>query len=565
MTSIRNKVITVVLSSAIFLSNIVTLPLFKGEEVKADDIPSIEYSTHIQNIGWQDAVQDGETSSTIGEKKRIEGIIINTNNENLSVIYSAHVQGYGWQDYVKAGEMAGTIGEKKRIEAISIKLGGSEAKNYDIYYRVHAEKFGWLGWAKNGENAGTKGYGYRLEAIEIKLVKKDSEFIKDNIEVYKEKTISVTYKTHVQSKGWQGYVKDGAMSGTSGEKKRLEAISISLVDPKYMGHIEYSTHVQSKGWQNYVRDGAISGTSGEGKRLEAIKIRLTGKYATEYDIYYRVHAQKFGWLGWAKNGQVAGTEGYGYRLEGIEIKIVYKGDTPPGKTDNIYYKKGVTNVANPEDIDNSIEIVDPGDEYCATIPSLNYFNLYKLNEIDLDELLGKDQEYAVKGNKIITPNEEGKGAYGVNMDKVNKNNLYYNQTLSMGLTLNMRNGQYIDFNTEGLLHNYLPLLINGDVDSREFEYLVAQNKDNYKYIDKEGRAIKDVQVCLTMDKTKFFYKTNDLSEITEVAKDTFSYYEYDPSNIDYDPDLTEEIFIVFYNSKDKCNEVTRIIIFYNIK
>ena len=86
---------------------------------------------------------------------------------------------------------------------------------------------------------------------------------------------------------------------------------------------------------------------------------------------------------------------------------------------------------------------------------------------------------------------------------------------------------------------------------------MAQNKDNYKYIDKEGRAIKDVQVCLTMDKTKFFYKTNDLSEITEVAKDTFSYYEYDPSNIDYDPDLTEEIFIVFYNSKDKCNEVTR--------
>ena len=39
---------------------------------------------------------------------------------------------------------------------------------------------------------------------------------------------SVSYRTHVQTYGWQGYVKDGAMSGTSGQSKRLEGINIKL-------------------------------------------------------------------------------------------------------------------------------------------------------------------------------------------------------------------------------------------------------------------------------------------------------------------------------------------------
>ena len=39
---------------------------------------------------------------------------------------------------------------------------------------------------------------------------------------------SVSYRTHVQTYGWQGYVKDGEMSGTSGQSKRLEGININL-------------------------------------------------------------------------------------------------------------------------------------------------------------------------------------------------------------------------------------------------------------------------------------------------------------------------------------------------
>ena len=135
----------------------------------------------------------------------------------------------------------------------------------------------------------------------------------------------ILYKTHVQSYGWQDYVKDGEMSGTEGKAKRLEGIKIKLENEPYPGSIVYSTHVQSYGWQDFVSDGALSGTEGEAKRLEAIKIKLAGELANRCDIYYRVHAQKFGWLGWARNGEPSGTAGYAYRLEGIEIIIVPKG------------------------------------------------------------------------------------------------------------------------------------------------------------------------------------------------------------------------------------------------
>lgn len=73
-----------------------------------------------------------------------------------------------------------------------------------------------------------------------------------------------------------------------------------------------------------VSNGKISGTSGQRKRVEAIEIMLTGEMAEHYDIYYRVYSQTYGWLGWAKNGMRAGTEGMSKRLENIEIKLVEK-------------------------------------------------------------------------------------------------------------------------------------------------------------------------------------------------------------------------------------------------
>ena len=302
--------------------------------------PSVNYSTHVQDIGWQGYVKGGSTAGTTGQSKRLEAIRIKLSNNTSykgTIQYQTHIQDIGWQGWKMNDEMSGTSGQSKRLEAIRIKLTDELAENYDIYYRVHAQSFGWLGWAKNGESAGTAGYSYRLEAIEVKLVEKDGKAPGSTERPYIQRYVS--YQTHVQDIGWQGIKYDGEEAGTSGQSKRLEAINISLSNPLYSGSIEYQTHVQDVGWQGWKANGQMAGTSGQSKRLEAIRIKLTDELAENYDIYYRVHAQEFGWLGWAKNGESAGTEGYSYRLEAIQIQLVKKGGSAPGSTSNCFYKR----------------------------------------------------------------------------------------------------------------------------------------------------------------------------------------------------------------------------------
>ncbi len=147
---------------------------------------------------------------------------------------------------------------------------------------------------------------------------------------------TVSYRTHVQTYGWQDYVSNGTMSGTEGQAKRLEGINIKLENQEYEGGITYRTHVQTYGWQDYVSNDAMAGTEGEAKRLEAIQIELTGEMADHYDVYYRVHSQTYGWLGWAKNGEKAGSSNYAKRLEGIQIVLVEKGGEAPGSTEGAY-------------------------------------------------------------------------------------------------------------------------------------------------------------------------------------------------------------------------------------
>ncbi|MDD3306593.1 MAG: C39 family peptidase [Acetobacterium sp.] len=150
-------------------------------------------------------------------------------------------------------------------------------------------------------------------------------------------TPSVSYRTHVQNDGWQEFMTDGAMSGSSGRSLRLEGIEVKLAAPDNDLGIIYQTHIQNIGWEaetdrGWKENGAMSGTEGLSYRLEAIQINLTGADAASFDVYYQVHAQNIGWLGWAKNGESSGTAGYAYRLEGIRIVIVPKGGNPPAGT-----------------------------------------------------------------------------------------------------------------------------------------------------------------------------------------------------------------------------------------
>ena len=305
----------------------------------------VQYSSHVQGIGWQQWAANGDLSGTSGQSKRIEGIKIRVSGvEGLGVRYTTHCQTYGWVPWSKNGEMSGTEGESKRVEALRIQLIGKNAELYDIWYRVHVQNFGWLAWTKNGEIAGSMGLSKRIEGIQI-VVKNKGDASPGNqggfISAYMDGVqmgpganpnsglkgqddTSVAVITHVQTYGWNGWKYNGAVAGTSGESKRVEALKIRLMNQKYSGDIEYRSHVQREGWQNWFGNGNLSGTSGESKRIEAIEIRLTGEMEQHYDIYYRVHVQKFGWLGWAKNGERAGTAGYSYRMEALQVVLVPK-------------------------------------------------------------------------------------------------------------------------------------------------------------------------------------------------------------------------------------------------
>lgn len=303
---------------------------------------SVSYSSHVQSIGWQEYVNDDQVSGTTGKGRRLEALrIALAGRADSGIRYSAYVQNEGWQDFVSGAMVAGTEGRSKYMEAIRIELSGRAQSMFDVYYRVHVQRVGWLGWAKNGEIAGTTNLSLRMEAIQITLVPKGLSGPSDGAP-YLSSELMVGYRSYVQGDGWQNVVYNGDMSGTQGEKKRLEGIEIfvnrAMSDAS--DTVSYRTHIQSMGWERtWKRNGAQSGAVQQGKRLEAIEIKLDGAFSETYDIYYRTHVQSFGWMGWAKNGESAGTAGYGYRMEGIEIRVQPKGRPAPGSSGKAFAQK----------------------------------------------------------------------------------------------------------------------------------------------------------------------------------------------------------------------------------
>ena len=71
--------------------------------------------------------------------------------ENAKVLYRTHVQNIGWQNWVENGAMAGTQGQSLRIEAIEIKLENMD--DYTVEYQVHVQDVGWTDWYIDGRNS----------------------------------------------------------------------------------------------------------------------------------------------------------------------------------------------------------------------------------------------------------------------------------------------------------------------------------------------------------------------------------------------------------------------------
>lgn len=285
--------------------------------------PSVEFSAHVQGKGWLDYVKDGNIAGTVGEELQMEAIKIHLKNASGKIWYKVYVQDAGWQDWVSNDKVAGTEGKSKRIEAIKIQITGDIYDTYDVFYRAHVGNIGWLGWTKNGGIAGTMDVGTRMEAVQIVLKKKDQP---EKMSTSYATKPALKVNSHVQGKGWLGYVGEGETSGTEGQSLRMEALNIICPDLFGGSGITYRAHVQNVGWQNWVSSGESVGTTGQSKSMEAVQIQLAGYLTKFYDIYYRAHVRDIGWMGWAKNGEFAGTTGGSKPMEAIQVKLLIKGD-----------------------------------------------------------------------------------------------------------------------------------------------------------------------------------------------------------------------------------------------
>jgi uncharacterized protein YjdB len=160
----------------IFVVSCLTIGLLvptSTKTVKAATVPiGVAYSSHIQNIGWQNQVSDGAESGTDGKSLRLEGLKIKLTGDlptGASIQYQTQVENIGWQDWISNGQEAGTDGKGLREEAIRIKL--VNLPGYSVQYRVHVQNIGWQDWVSDGALAGTVGQGLRLEALEVRIVK----------------------------------------------------------------------------------------------------------------------------------------------------------------------------------------------------------------------------------------------------------------------------------------------------------------------------------------------------------------------------------------------------------
>lgn len=304
-----------------------------AQSYQAIQSPGLSYSAHVQSIGWQNSVGDGQLAGTQGQALRVEALRLNLDHPQLGIRYRSRVEGSDdWSGWAQDGMETGTTGQGRHLEAFQIELTGEMANYFDVYYRVHAQSLGWLGWARRGQSAGTEGYNFRIEAVEVRVVPRMNNSMNHTNDSYIPfRTPTINYSSHVQSQGWMPQVSNGATAGTSGQRLRMESMRISLSNQSLSGGIEYRSHVQGEGWQTWRRDGEITGTTQQSKRLEAIEIRLYGQIANHFDVYYRTHIESFGWLGWVNNGLPAGSEGFGRRMEAIQIELVPKGQ---GRTVN---------------------------------------------------------------------------------------------------------------------------------------------------------------------------------------------------------------------------------------
>jgi uncharacterized protein YjdB len=315
--------------------------------------PSVLAVPHVARLGWLSETDGISQVGTVGQGLSLQALRLRLTNNTIGgdITYQSHLAGTGWESRWASGsrnEQAGTTGQNRPIEAIRIQLTGTISTQYDVYYRTHVQHFGWLGWAKNGEDSGTQGFSYRTEAIQVVLVRKGGPAPGSTANAFYLAAPRLTLNGHVSGIGWTSRQGVAPIIDFSNQNRQFEAIQARFENNRHGGSIVYESHLATTGWTNAVRDGATSGTTGQKRSLQAFSFQLTGGIAEHYTIYYRAFVRSRGWLGWAENGQRAGSVQLSLPVEAIQVSILPKDRRPSGFQANQLALIGQVNTSTPE-------------------------------------------------------------------------------------------------------------------------------------------------------------------------------------------------------------------------
>lgn len=136
----------------------------------------------------------------------------------------------------------------------------------------------------------------------------------------KQPRMGLWYRAHVAERGWLNYMASEATAGTTGQKRRLEAVEV-LWDKK-PDSIRSSYHILNGKWVDVAK--GITGTTGKAQAIDQVCFASNpALLKTGRRIQYRVHSESIGWGAWKEEGAAAGTKSK--RIEGIQMRMVKNG------------------------------------------------------------------------------------------------------------------------------------------------------------------------------------------------------------------------------------------------
>jgi len=130
--------------------------------------PKGTVTVHLQSKGDRDHKFDA-WAGTKGEDRRLEGFQIKDISGGLKLEYMAHIQSLG--DTAWTSGFVGTKDQSKHLEGFAIRIKGPNPAGFSVRYRAHIQTQGDTGWYENGNFCGTKGQKRRIEAMYVSIIR----------------------------------------------------------------------------------------------------------------------------------------------------------------------------------------------------------------------------------------------------------------------------------------------------------------------------------------------------------------------------------------------------------